>query len=98
MTSLKKKKKNCEQFKLEFEKKTMMDYSIHANYTPMEYETSPVLDLSMKKQRRESVMSDSSCEQGLDSGDLKKESNGAKTYKKNLLKRYRKLKKIFNLF
>jgi hypothetical protein len=52
----------------------------------------------MKKQRRESVMSDSSCEQGLDSGDLKKESNGAKTYKKNLLKRYRKLKKIFNLF
>lgn len=76
-----------------------MDYSIHANYTPMEYETSPVLDLSMKKQRRESVMSDSSCEQGLDSGDLKKESNGAKTYKKNLLKRYRKsLKRKFNWF
>ncbi|CAG2254429.1 ELF1_2_4 [Mytilus edulis] len=55
----------------------------------MDYETSPVLDLSMKKERRESVMSeDSSIDQGLDFGESKKDTSSAKTYKKKLLTRY----------
>ena len=65
-----------------------MEYRVLTNYFPMDYETSPVLDLSMKKERRESVMSDSSCEQGAESADSKKETGGAKTYKKKLLTRY----------
>lgn len=74
----------------------MMDYRIAANYiSPMDYETSPVLDLSMKKERRESVMSeDSSIDQGLDFGESKKDTSSAKTYKKKLLTRYCKFSYI----
>lgn len=73
-----------------------MDYRIAANYiSPMDYETSPVLDLSMKKERRESVMSeDSSIDQGLDFGESKKDTSSAKTYKKKLLTRYCKFSYI----
>lgn len=68
-------------------------YRLPLNFAcAMDYETSPVLDLSMKKQRRESVMSeDSSSDQTID--DSKRETCGtsAKTYKKKLLNRYCKL-------
>lgn len=65
---------------------------MHLEGLQMEYDTTPVLDLSIKKNRRESV--DSYSEQGL---DLTSESRrdgenqpGGRTYKKNLMKRYRK--------
>lgn len=72
----------------------MMDYyRLPLNFAnAMEYETSPVLDLSMKKQRRESVMSeDSSCDQAMDDSKRDMCSTSAKTYKKKLLNRYCKL-------